>query len=55
MANISRIQAYVSVIYGPFCTGLIDFMLLKKRLTDFTNLFSPSFKKNDKTILEHFR
>lgn len=45
MANISRIQAYVSVTCGPFCTGLIDFMLLKKRLTDFTNLFSKFLKE----------
>ena len=54
-ANIFRIQTYVSVMCGPFCIGFIDFMLIKKRLADFTNLFSPnSFKKNGKTILKHF-
>ena len=32
-----------------FCTGFIDFMLIDKRLTDFTNSFSPKrFKENDK-------
>ena len=33
---------------GYFCIGLIDFMLVRKKLTDFTNLFSPhDFKGND--------
>ena len=31
---------------GYFCIGFIDFMLMGKRLTDLTNLFSPNnFKK----------
>ena len=39
-----------------FCTGIIDFMLSKKRLADFDNLFcSNSFKKNNKIILEYFQ
>ena len=44
--NIFRIQAYDSVMCGYFCIGFIDFMLVGKTLTDFTNLFSPNnFKK----------
>ena len=46
-ANIFRIQTYDSTMYGYFCIGVIDFMLVGKTLTKFTNLFSPnSFKKN---------
>ena len=41
-ANIFRIQAYDSIIYGYFCIGFIDFMLAGKILTEFTNLFSPN-------------
>ena len=40
--NIFRIQAYNSIMYGYFCIGFIDFMLARKTLTDFTNLFSPN-------------
>ena len=44
--NIFRIQAYDSTMCGYFCIGFINFMLLGKPLTDFTNLFSPdNFKK----------
>ena len=46
--SIFRIQAYNSIMCGYFCTGFIDFMLKGKRLTGFTNIFSPNnFKKND--------
>ena len=39
-----------------FCIGLIDFVLNNKRLTDFSNIFSPnSFEKNDKIIFENFQ
>ena len=52
IANISKLQAYNSTMYGYFCIGFIDFMLKGKNLTDFTNLFSPNdFKKNDYVIL----
>ena len=45
-ANIFRVQANNSVMCGYFCIGFIDFMLAGKKLTDFTNLFSPyEFKK----------
>ena len=46
--NIFRIQAYDSIMCDYFCKGFIDFMLAGKKLTDYTNLFSPhNFKKND--------
>ena len=55
-ANIFRVQANNSVMYGYFCTGFIDFMLAGKKLTDFTTLFSPyDFDKNDNIILSYFK
>ena len=46
ISNIFRIQAYDSIMCGYFCIGFIDFMLAGKKLTDYTNLFSPhDFKK----------
>ena len=54
-ANIFRVQANDSVMCGYFCIGFIDFMLASKKLTDYTNLFSPNdFKKNDNIILPYF-
>ena len=55
IANISRIQAYDSVMCGYFCIGFI--MFKGNSLTDnLTNLFSPNnFKKNDDIILKYFR
>ena len=54
-ANIFRIQAYDSIMYGYFCIGFINFMLAVKTLTDFTNIFSPNnFKKTDDIILNYF-
>ena len=45
-ANIFRVQANNSVMCGYFCIGFIDFMVAGKKLTDFTNMFSPcNFKK----------
>ena len=45
-ANISRLQAYDSVMCEYFCIGFIDFMLKGNNLTEFTNLFPPNdFKK----------
>ena len=44
--SILRIQAYDSIMSGYFSIGFIDFMLARKTLTKFTNLFSPnSFTK----------
>ena len=41
---------------GYFCIGFIDFMLANKKLTDYTNLFSPyDFDKNDGIILSYFK
>ena len=55
-ANIFRIQEDNSIMCGYFCIGFIDFMLTGKKLTDYTNLFSPyDFKKNDSIILFYFK
>ena len=55
-ANIFRVQANNSVMCGYFCIGFIDFILADKKLTDFTNLFSPyDFDKNDQIILSYFK
>ena len=40
---------------GYFCIGFMDFMLAGKKLTDYANLFSYDFKKNDSIILSHFK
>ena len=56
IANIFRVQANNLVMCGYFCIGFINFMLVGKKLTDFTNLFSPyDFKKNDNIILSYFK
>ena len=56
IANIFRIQANNSVMYGCFCIGFIDFMLSGKKLTDFTSMFSPDDStKNDEIILSYFK
>ena len=55
-ANIFRLQANNSVLCGYFCIRFIDFMLAGKKLSDYTNLFSPhDFKKNDNIILSYFK
>ena len=49
--NTFQVQANNSITCGYFCIGLIDCMLVGKRLTDFTSLFSPfNFKNNDDII-----
>ena len=54
--NISRIQAYDSILCVYFCIGFIDFIFKGKTLTEFTNLFSPnSFKKNGNIIFSYFK
>ena len=41
-----------SVMCGYFCIAFIDFMLAGKKMTDFTNFFSPhDFQKNDKMMM----
>ena len=55
-ANIFRSQANDSEICGYFCTGFIDFMQAGKKLTDFTNMFSPyDFEKHDSIILNYLK
>ena len=54
-SNIYRIQNYDSIMCVYFYIGFIDYMFKGKRLTDYTNLFSPNkFKKNDDMILNYF-
>ena len=54
--KIFRVQANGSVMCGYFYIGFIDFMLAGKKLTNYTNLFSPhDFKKNDNIILSYFK
>ena len=45
-ANIFLVQENNSIMFRYFCIGFIAFMLADKKLTDYTNLFSPhDFKK----------
>ena len=56
ITNIFRVQANDSVMCRYFCIGFIDFMLASKKLTYFTNMFSPHvFKKNDDINLSYFK
>ena len=53
--NIFRKQVYDSIMYRYFRIGFIVFMLKRKTLTEYTNIFPPNnFKKNDDIILNHF-
>ena len=37
-----------------FCIGFVDFMLKRKSLLEYTNLFSPNdYEINDKIILKY--
>ena len=55
-SNIFRVQENNSIMCGYFCIGFIDFMLADKKLTDYTNLFSPyDFKKNNNIILSYLK
>ena len=41
---------------GYFCIGFIKFMLVGKKLTDYTNLFSPyDFDKTYSIIFSYFK
>ena len=56
ITNIFRVQANDSVMCRYFCIEFIDFMLASKKLTYFTNMFSPHvFKKNDDINLSYFK
>ena len=55
-ANVFRIQENNSIMWGYFSIGFIHFMLVGKKLTDYTDLFSPyDFKKNDNIISSYFK
>ena len=55
-ANIYRVQAYDSIMCGYFCIGFIDFMVKRKSLLEYTNLFSPNdYEANDKMILKYIQ
>ena len=41
ITNIFQVQEDNSIMCGYFRIGFIDFMLARKKLTDYTNLFSP--------------
>ena len=54
-ANIFRTEANNSVMCGYFRIGFTDFVLAGKKLTVYTNLFSPhDFKKTNDIILSYF-
>ena len=54
IANIYRIQIYVSIICEYFCIGFIDFLFKSKSLLNYTNLVSPiDYEKNDKIKLNY--
>ena len=54
IANIYKIQIYVSIICEYFCIGFIDFLLKSKSLLNYTNLVSPNdYEKNDKIKLNY--
>ena len=44
-ANICRIQANNSIMCGYLGIGFINFIVAVKKLTDFTNMFSPNYFK----------
>ena len=55
-AKSFQVQENSSIMCWYFCIGFIDFMLAGKKLTDYTNLFSPhDLKKNDNIILSYFK
>ena len=54
--GVEHVPEEIKEFIGYFCIGFIDFMLAGKKLTDFTNLFSPhDFKKKGNIILSYFK
>ena len=54
--NIFRVEENNSKMCGYFRIRFIDFKLAGKKLTDYTNLFSPhDFKKNGNIMLSYFK
>ena len=55
-SNIFRKQAYDSIMCGYFCIEFINYMLKRKTLLDYTNLFPPNdFRENDQVIKRIFK
>ena len=41
---------------GFYCIAFTEYMLARKTLLDYTNIFSPNdYKKNDKIIYKYFK
>ena len=56
MANIYRMEAYDSLMWGYFLIGIIDFMFKSKSLLQYSNLFSPNdHENNDKIKVKYFK
>ena len=57
MINISRIQAYNSIMCGYFFIGFIDFWFYVKgkSLLDYTNLLSLNNYEKNEIILKYFQ
>ena len=54
--KIFRIQDNETIICGFYCITFIGYMLVEKKLLDYTNLFPPNdYKKNDKIIYKYFK
>ena len=54
--NIFRTQDNKSIMCGFYGIAFIEYMLARKILSDYTNLFSPNvYKKNDKIIYRFFK
>ena len=54
--NIFQVQEDNSIMCRYFCIVFIDFILAGKKLTDYTNLFSPhDLKKNNNIVLSYFK
>ena len=53
--NIFRINGDESITCGFCCIAFIEFILARKTLSDYTNLFSSNdYKKNGKIIYKYF-
>ena len=53
--NIFRIQDNEPIMCGFSCIVFIKYMLVRKPLLNYTNLFSTNDKKNDKKIYKYFK
>ena len=56
ITNIYRIKAYDLVMCGYFCIEFIDFMLIVKKVLNYTIIFSLNeYQINDKIILKYYQ